>query len=295
MLRERLCLAAVQGLRPNVAVVDYRPLGRGGELRTALEWLRTELDCTIALGIWDIDDAAERLRLDWTDELAAEVAQLYDLALIYGKPPHDDPRIEALRAAGVPVQETGLVGSASADDPSEDLGEGYLLVTGGGGADAFSLLAAVLDAIHARPLPVRAVLVSGPLMPPDEVAELRARAVGLDASVERSRPDMNAVLAGAHAVIAMAGYCTVAEILGSGRPALLVPRAFPREEQLNRARRWAAAGRVEMLEPDRLGATDLRSAIDRLLERPRQRGLPLSGAEDAARILRASCLGSPAA
>src|SRR5437868_8368024 len=37
-LRESLCLVAVRGLRPDVAVVDYRPLGRNGELGRALEW-----------------------------------------------------------------------------------------------------------------------------------------------------------------------------------------------------------------------------------------------------------------
>jgi predicted glycosyltransferase len=286
-LRESLCLASVRGLRPDIAVVDYRPLGRGGELSRALEWLRAETNCTIAFGMWDVDDAAPRLRRDWTDELAVKVGQFYDLALVYGTPAPDDPRIEALRAAGVPICETGLVGVRPADDPPHDLGEGYLLVTAGGGADGFPLLSAVLDVIRARPLPLRAVLVSGPLMVADRVAELRTLAAGLDVRVERSRPDMDRLLAGARAVIAMAGYCTVAEILASGKPALLVPRAFPREEQLNRARRWAAAGRVEMVEPDRLDTADFRQAIDRVLTRAPRPGFALTGAHDAARILRA--------
>ena len=293
-LRERLCLAAVQALRPDVAVVDYRPLGRGGELRSALQWMRNNLDCTVALGVWDVDDAHARLRLDWTDDLIAAVAQSYDLAFVYGRPSADDPRIEALHAAGVRVHETGLVGVAPADHPPADLGDGYLLVTAGGGVDGFELLSAVLDAIRVHSIPLPTVLVPGPLMPEDRVALLRARAAGLDVRFERSRPDMDAVLAGARAVIAMAGYCTVAEILGSGKPALLVPRAFPREEQLNRARRWAAAGRVEMVEPDRVATPELRDAIDRLLKRAPQPGVPLSGAGDAARILQAYRLGAPA-
>ncbi len=284
-LRESLCLAAVRCLRPDVAVVDYRPLGRSGELGTTLEWLRAETNCTIAFGMWDVDDAAPRLRLDWTDQLVAKVGQIHDLALVYGTPAPDDPRIEALRAADVPIYETGLVGVRPADDPTEDLGDGYLLVTPGGGADGFPLLSAVLDVIRARPLPLRAVLVSGPLMAADQVAELRRLAADLDVRIERSRPDMDRLLAGARAVISMAGYCTVAEILASGKPALLVPRVFPREEQLNRARRWAAAGRIEMVEPDRLGTPDFRLAIDRVLTRPPRPGLALTGAADAARIL----------
>jgi predicted glycosyltransferase len=83
----------------------------------------------------------------------------------------------------------------------------------------------------------------------------------------------------------MAGYCTVAEILSSGKPALLVPRAAPREEQLNRARRLAAAGRVDMLDPRAAGPTELRQAIDRLLDRPPVVQEPPTGATDAAAIL----------
>jgi predicted glycosyltransferase len=123
-------------------------------------------------------------------------------------------------------------------------------------------------------------------MAADRVAQLRTLAADLDVRLEVSRPDMDRLLAGARAVIAMAGYCTVAEILASGKPALLVPRAFPREEQLNRARRWAAAGRVEVVEPDRLDTPDFRQAIDRLLTRSPRPGLALTGARDAARILR---------
>jgi predicted glycosyltransferase len=86
-------------------------------------------------------------------------------------------------------------------------------------------------------------------------------------------------------VVAMAGYCTVAEILASGTPALLVPRTFPRREQLNRAARLAAAGRVSMLTPDELDAARVRRALDGLLDRDPFPVEPLLGAQDAAAIL----------
>jgi predicted glycosyltransferase len=119
----------------------------------------------------------------------------------------------------------------------------------------------------------------------DQVDRLRLGASGLDVRVEHFRPDMDEVLAGAQAVVSMAGYCTVAEILASGKPALLVPRAAPREEQLNRARRLAAAGRVDMLHPDAADPAELRRAIDRLLDRAPVAQPPLTGAADAAAIL----------
>jgi predicted glycosyltransferase len=284
-LRSELALTTVAQLRPDVVLVDYLPLGRDDELRPALELLRAHGGCTTALGLWDVDDAPERLRERWTGEPLDTVAALYDLALVYGASPPGDVRVEGLRSVGVPVHHTGLVGVPVAEHGPADLGEGYLLATAGGGVDGFALLDALLDTLPGRPLPVPTVLVTGPMMAAGEIARLRERAAGLDVRVEEFRPDMDAVLAGARAVVSMAGYNTVSEILGSGTPALLVPRTFPRVEQLNRARRWADAGCVEMLDPGSLEPARLREKISALLERPPGAGQQLTGAGDAAAIL----------
>lgn len=284
-LRARLSLAAVETFRPDVVVSDYKPLGRDEDLRPALEHLRARGGCITALGLWDSDDDAERLRATWTPAHAADVAALYDLALVYGPPAGDDVRIAALRDAGVRVEVTGFVGAPPAPAPSPDLGTGYLLATAGGGVDGADLLAAVLDC----DLPLPVVVVAGPMMGAGEVARLRALAEGRDARVLVSHPDLPALLAGARAVVAMAGYCTTAEILASGTPALLVPRAFPRAEQLNRARRLAAEDRVAMLHPDALAS--LPAAVAALLERPARPPATLSGAAEAAAILRVGCRG----
>jgi predicted glycosyltransferase len=284
-LRAELALAAVRAFAPDIVVVDYRPLGRDGELREALRWCRHHGDARIALGMWEVDDAPERLRSVWSDDVLEEVQSIYDLALIYGPETPGDVRAERLRDAGVPIRETGLVAGPGAEHGPADLEAGYLLASAGGGADGFALLGAVLDALRARPLGVPTVAVTGPMMPRDDVARLRESAVGLEVRIEESRPDMAAVIAGARAVVAMAGYCTVAEILASGTPALLVPRVFPREEQLNRARRLAAEGRVEMLDPRELDGAALGAALALLLERPAGTPEQLTGAADAAAIL----------
>ncbi|MET0128782.1 MAG: hypothetical protein ABW249_09330, partial [Solirubrobacterales bacterium] len=77
-------------------------------------------DCTIALGLWEVDDAAERLREQWSAELVEAVAGLYDLALVYGPSAGDDVRIERLRGAGVPVHNTRRVGMSPANDGPGD-------------------------------------------------------------------------------------------------------------------------------------------------------------------------------
>lgn len=284
-LRSQLALASVTELRPDLAVVDCSPLGKAAELRAALQRLKAGGGCTLALGLRDVDDHPERLRPKWDEELLTEVADLYDLALVYGPSVADDARIERLRAAGVPVRHTGLVGAATVASAPEDLGEGYLLAMAGGGIDGFTLLHTVLDALRTRPVAVPAVLVAGPLMSTQELAALRERAAGMEVRVEQSRTDIELVLAGARAVVSMAGYSTVAEVLGSGKPALLVPRAVPFGEQVIRARRLAAAGRVELLEPAALEADAMADAIERLLARAPSAGEPLTGAIDAAGIL----------
>jgi predicted glycosyltransferase len=284
-LRSELSLAAVRAFAPDVVVVDYKPLGRDGELREALDWCRHRLDCIIALGLWEVDDAPERLRSVWTQERLDVVRSLYDLALVYGPEDPGDVRFDRLRRAGLPIRHTGLVAAPPAAEGPSDLDDGYLLVLTGGGADGFGLHRAVLEAIRAGSLEVPTVLVTGPMMAADQVARLRESAHGLNVLIEESRPDIDAVVAGARAVVAMAGYSTVAEILGAGKPALLVPRTFPREEQLNRARRWAAAGRVLMLLPSELEPENLAGVIAGLLERPPSTPEPLTGAVDAAAIL----------
>jgi predicted glycosyltransferase len=61
---------------------------------------------------------------------------------------------------------------------------------------------------------------------------------------------MEELVAGAKAVVAMGGYNTYCEILSFDKPALIVPRVQPREEQLIRAQRAAELGLIEMLLPE---------------------------------------------
>ena len=58
---------------------------------------------------------------------------------------------------------------------------------------------------------------------------------------------MEELIAGAKAVVAIGGYNTYCEILSFDKPALIVPRVAPRQEQLIRAKRAAELGLIEML------------------------------------------------
>lgn len=267
-LRARLALAAAEEFQPDVAIVDKTPRGLGDELVPALEMLHHS-SCRIVLGLRDVEDGPLGVRRSWDNGVREAVARYYDTVLVYGPPWSRD----ALAVLGwddlpVPVHHVGYVGRPAASEPVGDLPGEYLLVTAGGGADGYRLLAAAIEALALRPLRLPMLVVTGPLMPEADVERLRARAKGLDVRVEEFRADMDAVIAGARAVVSMAGYNTVSELLRARRPALLVPRDRPSEEQLVRARLVADAGLASILAPDELDAETLRHALDDLLAAP---------------------------
>lgn len=87
---------------------------------------------------------------------------------------------------------------------------------------------------------VRVVL--GPYMPAKKRRKLISKSAGIP-HLELIEFDnrMEELIAGARGVVAMGGYNTYCEILSFDKPALIVPRVAPRQEQLIRARR---AGRT---------------------------------------------------
>jgi len=81
---------------------------------------------------------------------------------------------------------------------------------------------------------------------------------------------MEDLVAGAKAVVAMGGYNTYCEILSFDKPALVVPRTVPREEQLIRARRAAELGLIDLLLPEEASdAVRLAAKLRVLPNRPR--------------------------
>src|SRR5215210_2140947 len=212
-VRSGIELAVASSFEADVAVVDKLPLGPGGELTQALEALRGFPRCRVVLGLRDIDDAPERVRKEWGPEIRAAIERYYDAILVYG--PASSP--DAIRAVGwtdlsIPVHHVGYLGWPMTNEPAPDLPAGYLLATVGGGHDGFRVLEEVLHAVALEPLPCRTVVISGPLLATPQLQRLRRLATGIDAQVIEFRDDIDRVLAGARAVVGMAGYNTVAEI-----------------------------------------------------------------------------------
>ena len=95
----------------------------------------------------------------------------------------------------------------------------------------------------------------------------------------------------ASGIVAMGGYNTFCEILALDKPALIVPRSVPRQEQLIRAERAVKLGLISMLNPsDGRDESKMVAAIQDLPNQSRPssrkiRGL-LAGHENIAEITR---------
>jgi predicted glycosyltransferase len=264
-MRSAVIEAAVTSFAPDLLIVDKVPLGVSGELLPLLRRLRSQFRTKIILGLREIlDDPLTAVR-EWTASGATEaIEQFYDAVWIYGDRRVYDPIVEYGLPAVV-ADRCSFTGYLSADrfmdadvpaspvttSEPEPGGRPYVLCTVGGGQDGAELA----RTFAGSPLPGHhdGIVVCGPFMGDgarDAVHAAADRNPGM--TVVDFVPDLHRLIAGAGAVVSMAGYNSVCEVLATDRPALLVPRTRPRAEQLVRARRLAELGAVDTVSLDRL-------------------------------------------
>ncbi len=251
--REAQILKAVIEEKPDVLLVDHAPAGMNSELLSTLAFIRRELTNThVILGLRDILDDPVTVREIWKQQGILPLLDcLYDRILVYGS----RALFDVVDAYGIPSRVAakltycGYV--ARAPKHAAESCEGpTILVTAGGWEDGHFLMEAYLRArAMLSNCRIRSRIVTGPLMSAAQRQALDALA-GNDPDVEiiASTNDLPALLSQADLVIAMAGYNTSVEIVTSGKPAILVPRAAPRAEQRMRASILAELGYVWMTE-----------------------------------------------
>jgi predicted glycosyltransferase len=282
-MRRELIRSAVLTYQPHILLVDHMPHGAMGELIPTLDALRASGAPTrIVLGLRDILDAPEVVRRRWEVEGAYDaIERYYDTVLVYGKREVFDlaeqygfsPTVaERLRYTGyvcTPQAPRYTARARAKYIPSSDGATKLIVAMAGGGADAYPMMRALLDAlpsINARQRSFLA-LVAGPFMPAEQRRDLEARARGLPARVSMSVSDTLSYIEAADLTIAMAGYNTTMEILRSGKRAILIPRRGPSAEQRMRARLFAEQGWVEMIDPDDLDVANVTAQVCGALER----------------------------
>ena len=244
---------------PHLFLVDKEPLGLRGEVRDTLLMLK-ERGTRLVLGLRDVMDEPVSLLDEWRRKgVFPALYELYDEIWVYGLPQIFNPLTElpGMLPLGHKVTFTGYLRRSSPTVPMDAIehelpSEPYILVTAGGGGDGEELIDWVLRAYETDPrIPYPALVVFGPFMQLERRLEFleragrleRVYAMTFDARFER-------LFERALGVVAMGGYNTFCEILSFGKPALLVPRTEPRQEQLLRAERAAELGLVHVLADD---------------------------------------------
>lgn len=253
--REARILKAVIEEAPDIFLVDHAPAGMNAELLSTLAFIRREMPQTqVILGLRDILDSPETVRRIWSEQnILPLLDNLYDHILVYGCRDVLDvvegygipePIAEKLAYCGYIARPPRPVTATIHDRPR-------VLVTAGGGEDGFFLMEAYLKALAGLPHGAfSSRIVTGPLMSAAQRQALDALAASQpDVEIIASTTDLPAMLAESELVIAMGGYNTSVEIVASGKPAIIVPRAAPRAEQRMRAAMLAQLGLVWAVEP----------------------------------------------
>jgi predicted glycosyltransferase len=293
-MRQSIIRSTAETWRPDIFIVDKEPLGLRGEIEETLSYLKAR-GTTLILGLREVMDAPRLLDAEWrrTDTLR-KVAKLYDMIWTYGPADFYDPLtgLDVPPAVRAKMQYVGFLQRHAAREEARHRPDDYILVTTGGGGDGADLVHDVIHAYQQDPgLSHEALVVLGPYMP----ARKRDRLIRKAAGIPRIRiiefdNRMEELILGAKAVVAMGGYNTFCEILSFDKPALIVPRMRPREEQWIRAARAAELGLVDMLLPSeaedaaRFGAA-LKALPGRRRPSESQPGMKLDGLTNISRIV----------
>ncbi|ASY65625.1 hypothetical protein SJ05684_b46430 (plasmid) [Sinorhizobium sojae CCBAU 05684] len=254
-MRQSIIRSTAESFKPDIFIVDKEPMGLRGEVEDTLTYLKAH-GTRLVLGLRDVMDAPHLLEVEWKRrDTMRKIEQFYDAIWVYGPPDFYDPLV-GLDVPATVRDRMNFVGFLQRGVPRDNMPshrpEGdYILVTTGGGGDGADLIHDVIHAYQQDPeLTYNALVVLGPYMP----AKKRNKLIRKGSSIPFIRMiefdnRMEELVAGAKGVVSMGGYNTYCEILSFDKPALIVPRLVPREEQLIRAQRASALGLVDMLLP----------------------------------------------
>lgn len=249
-IRTNIILATAQAFQPNLFIVDKEPHGLKREVLPTLEWLKKECPQTTAiLGLRDILDDSEVIINDWREKnVYNSLTSLYDQIWVYGNQEIYDPvrQYQIPLEAQDKVKFTGYIPRKNLPDNTrcrirkqfrlleDDI---FVLITTGGGGDGMEVLEHYLDMHDYYPtsLPLKTIMITGPFMPKSQRREVQRRAKLHGIKSIPFHHKLEEMMKAADLVISMGGYNTICEILTHKTPALIIPREWPRREQLIRA------------------------------------------------------------
>jgi len=260
---------------PQLFVVDNVPLGVDKELLPTLKYLRHRRpQVRIMLTLRDVLDTPDHICPRWQElgiydaleDFYDEVwvvgcRELFDPIALYEFPPRVARRV---RFCGYVVR-SGQPGETEYIRRQFHLeGAPVVVASCGGGGDGYPLLDTFAHSgAQLAAEGVRSVVFLGPDMEPERRRELKERLLPLSDHITTFdyRPDLVTFLQLASATVSMAGYNTICELVSLGKRATVVPRVYPRFEQLLRASAFQRHGLLNVVHPDELTPQSLTDAV----------------------------------
>ena len=272
-LRVATIREAVRVFHPQVLLVDHVPAGVWGELLPSLQMLKRRSDApTIVLGLRDILDAPGVTRALWEREGTYEaIRRYYDEIFIYGRKEIFDTGAQ-YGLDGEFAPKVRYVGYVCEHEEYKNRSEmrselqvenKLLVVTGGGGADAFPMMLECMKAFKllGPSSGLEAIFITGPLMEGGQREHLRELAKGLKARILVHVDEHLSYMNAADLVVTMGGYNSLYQLLRLHKKGLVIPRTGPSAEQQTRARLFAERGLVDVIQREELSSKKLADKI----------------------------------
>jgi predicted glycosyltransferase len=289
VLRAGIIKQTVLAFAPDIFIVDNFPLGSQLELLPLLQALQSLPTKTI-IGLRDILDTPDTVCTDWKRQGIYDVLErYYDKILIYGSQNVFDV-VSNYRLSYRTAKKVRYCGYLTATEPIRKrpdtirrllgMDGHFILVTGGGGGDAFPLLNSYIEALPHLP-DISSFIITGPLMGPSDRANLESKLNGNTQGIVMKDfvPDLSPYFRAADVVVTMCGYNTAAEIMVQNPKAIVVPRTWRygehvkryrarnEGEQIMRAQALARSGFVTVIEPEQLQPEFLAQEVYSVLRR----------------------------
>jgi predicted glycosyltransferase len=269
--RRDFLIGAIERRCPQIIVTESFPFGRRllqFELDPLLGWVEASSPrIRMAVSVREILDGfpGPEGRMQ---AVIGRLERCYQRVMVHGDPrwARLEDTFPATSAIADMVRYTGYVA-----DPAANAGtvsaHGEILVSTGGGIVGGKLADTAVAAAKLDQGSAWRILI-GRNLPEPEFAALSRRA-GANTIVERNRRDFLQLLAAARLSVSQAGYNTIAEVLATSTPAVVVPISVPgQSEQARRAELLAKRGRAVVVGQDKLSPAALLRAIRQAMALP---------------------------
>ncbi|NJM68669.1 MAG: glycosyltransferase, partial [Acaryochloris sp. RU_4_1] len=218
---------------------------------------------------WREQDNYQTIQHFYDQVLVVGSAEVFDVCKEYQFPPAITPKVKFCgyirRPVGLRDRETLW------QDHGIQKSDRRVLVTAGGGEDGYPLLHAYLEGLKLVPqdYPLKSFVVSGPEMPQEQRESLFQLAKSNpNVQMLEFTDDLMGYMEAVEAVIAMGGYNTFCEILSAQKPAIVVPRVRPSQEQLIRVNKMSERGVLTQILPEELTPEYLMQCLFHQLAHP---------------------------